>query len=145
MSTGISIDVKDEKADIGGYYQNFAAEFDGLASFLKDDGCDLISYLYCPESYQPEEALREWFAFDEDATEESIEEAIAYNKLITTDSHAPIQEVFDRLTKARSLIADYDEERFEHGKAPLLEDLDELLTALVPHAGEDLEIQLMRG
>jgi hypothetical protein len=150
MSTGITVDVKDEKAEIEGYYQNFAEEFNDLASFLKDDGCDLIQYLYCPESLESEDEIREWFEDDEDeededATEEKIQEAISYNKVITTESYSKIQDVYASLVKARSIAAEYDENRFHHGKEALLSDLDELLAELEKKKDEDLEVLLGRG
>jgi hypothetical protein len=145
MSTGITVDVKNKKADIGGYYQNFAEEFDDLASFLKDDGCDLISYLFCPNSAQSEEDIREWFEYEEDVTEERINEAIAYNKLITTDTYHPIKSVIDRLTIARDIAATYGDERFHHGREALLSDIDELLVELKKHEDSDLDILFFRG
>ncbi|BDS07308.1 hypothetical protein NT6N_23480 [Oceaniferula spumae] len=145
MSTGITIDVKDEKAEISGYYQNFAEEFDDLASFLKDDGCDLIPYLFCPESYQSEEEIREWFEYDDDATEESINAAIAYNKLITTETYSSIQEVYAAMTKARNIASGYGEERFHHGKEALLLDLDELIAELEKKKDDEFEVQFVRA
>ena len=144
MSTGITIDVKDQKADIDGYFQNLAAEFDDFATFLKRDGCDIAPYLYCPESYQSEEAIREWYRFDEDATEEVIENAIAYIKLITTDSHYPVHDVYLSLVAARKIAEGYGDDRFNHGKQPLLEELDELIGELEKKQGDEIEIQLLR-
>jgi hypothetical protein len=145
MSTGITIDVKDEKAEIEGYYQNFAEEFNDLASFLKDDGCDLIQYLYCPESVESEDEIREWFEYDEDATEEKIQEAIAYNKVITTKSYSKIIDVYHSIVKARSIAAGYNKNRFHHGREALLSDIDELLAELETKKDQDLEVLLERG
>jgi len=144
MSTGIIIEVEDGKSEIGGYYQNLAEEFNDFSAFLKEDGCDLVPYLYCPESYQSEEELREWFEDDEEASEEMIKEAIAWNESVNTRSYAPIREVYGSLLKAREIAANYGEERFHHGREGLLADLDELLGELEQKKEEDLRMLFFR-
>lgn len=93
MSTGISI-ASEPETDIGGYYQNFAEEFENINFLLKKDGCDLSPYLYCPESWEDEEDMREYGASEED---------IAQTKLITTEEYHPLAEVSDKVKKATEL------------------------------------------
>lgn len=144
MSEGIIITAKDEKPEIKGYYQNFAEEFNDFAHFLKEDGCDLNPYLYCPNSIETEEDIRDYFEYDEDVTEEKINEVIAYNKLITTEAYYPISKVVADLLKARTIADSYGEERFHHGKDALLSDLDEVIQSLDDIKDTGIEILLFR-
>lgn len=137
--------VKEERAEIGGYFQNLAEEFSDFSSFLKDDGCDVVKFLHCPESEESEEDIREYFEDDDEVTEEQIQASVDFTRLITTEAYFPIREVQGSFTKARGIVADYGEERFHHGKEGLLAELDELIEELSQVEDDSLEILLLRG
>lgn len=135
MSTGISIATEPD-VEIDGYFQNFAAEFENINFLLKQDGCDLTPYLYCPESWQEEESMKEYGASDEE---------IAYMKMITTEEYFPIAEVFGMVRKAIELASGYDEDSFEYGKEPFLSEMEELCEELAPHADKELRVNFVRA
>jgi hypothetical protein len=136
MSTGISICTQPEEEIDGGYFQNFAAEFWNINFAFKKEGCDLSPYLYCPESEEDEDEMRE---------SGSSEEDIAYMKMITTDDFHPISEVLEQVKKALALAKCYDEADFEYGKDPFIEQLEEVVQALAPHAESNISVQFLRG
>lgn len=135
MSTGISICTEPEK-EISGYFQNFAAEFWNINFAFKKEGCDLSPYLYCPESEEDEDDMRE---------SGSSEEEIADMKTITTDDFHPIAEVLERVKKALALAISYDEGDFEYGKSGFIEELEEVVQALAPHAESNITVQFLRA
>jgi len=135
MSTGISI--YSEPDVVGALYcQHLAIEFENINEWLKEDGCDLSPFLYCPESFMDEGYIE---------VAKPSDEEIAYMKVITSDDCYPISEVFSKLKKALELSAGYDEKVFERGKEHFVNDLKEMIEALTPHADSDLEVQLLRG
>lgn len=121
--------------EIEGYYQNFASEFENINFLLKQDGCDLSPYLFCPESWEEEESMKEDGASEED---------IAYMKVITTEEYFPVAEVLGMVRKAIELARGYDEDSFEYGKEPFLSEMEELADELAPHAAEELRVHFVR-
>lgn len=135
MSAGIAICTEPDK-DIEGYFQNFAEEFENINFAFTRDGCDLSPYLYCPESEEDEDEMRECG---------SSEDQIAYMKKITTDNFHPISEVLEQVKKALALASSYEENIYENGKEPFVEELEEVVQLLTPYAETNISVQFLRG
>ena len=134
MSTGICITSEPEK-EIDGYFQKFAEDFENINFLLKKDDCDLSPYLYCPESWEDENEMKNFGYSDK---------YIEYINLITKEEYHPISEVTQKISKAIELSSGYDEEVFDNGKEEFLDDLIELKSELSKHSQEDLKILFLR-
>ena len=135
MSTGITIRSNPDRT-LDGFFQNLAEEFEDINFSLKNDGCDLSPYLYCPESFEEEEQMRESGASDEQ---------IALTKVITSDDFHPIDEVLRMIQRALELAKSYDEDWFGCGKDAFLTDLSEIIEILAANADSGINVQFLRG
>ena len=137
MSTGIIIDTQPEVKLKGSYYlQNLASDFEEIFFGAQGEHWDLSPYLYCPESEQDEEEMRE---------REASEEEIAYMKLITGDKFHPVDEVLERVRNAIERLQTAEEEFFSNGKEGFLDDLEDLRTGLAELDAKTVKVQLSRG
>ena len=57
MSTGISVICEPEIDDLEGYFQELAAVYEELSALLKNEGVDILPYLFCPESDLSDEEI----------------------------------------------------------------------------------------
>lgn len=136
MSTGISVVCEPEIEDLEGYFQELAAEYEGLNVLLKKEGLDILPYLFCPESdLSDEEIAAAGYSKDE----------IKALKIIAQDDFHDADEVYDDIVQAADLVRGMEDDDFEHGKKGLLDDLEELAGVLEIAVEEKVTVQLLRG
>lgn len=137
MSTGIIISTEPEVKLKGSYYlQNLASDFEPIFYGAQGENWDLSPYLYCPESEQDEEEMREF---------EASEEEIAYMKMITSDQYYPVAEVLARVENAIEKAKTVNEDFFSYGKEGFLKDLEDLRAGLAELDANTVKVQLGRG
>lgn len=136
MSSGISIVCEPEIEDLEGYFEELAAVYEELASLLKEEGVDILPYLFCPDSdLSKEEADAEGYT----------KEDRAVMKVIVTEDFHDADEVYDDINTAADLIRAMEDEIFENGKEALIQDLESLAEALEVPVEEKVTVQLLRA
>lgn len=136
MSSGISIICEPEIDDLEGYFQELAAVYEELSELLKNEGVDILPYLFCPESDLSDEEIK--------AAGYTREEAKAL-KVISKDDFHDADEVYDDMIQALDIVRASDDDLFENGKKDLLEELEELTEVLEVAVEEKVQVQLIRG
>lgn len=136
MSSGISIVCEPEIEDLEGYFEELAAVYEELASLLKEEGVDILPYLFCPDSDLSEE---------EADAEGYTKEDKAVMKVIVTEDFHDADEVYDDINTAADLIRAMEDEIFENGKEALIQDLESLAEALEVPVEEKVTVQLLRA
>jgi len=136
MSSGISLMTQSELEEISCYLQNLAGEFENINFAFKRDGCDLAPYLFCPESEVSEEEIEEF---------EMSEDEIEAMRTITTETYHDPAKVLADVEQAITLAQSYDEDIFEYGKEPLIEDLEELKSVLPKAIAANEPVLLLRA
>ena len=136
MSSGISIVCEPEIEDLEGYFEELAAVYEQLAGLLKEEGVDILPYLFCPDSDLSEE--------EADAAGYSNEDKAVMKVIVTEDFH-DADEVYDDINTAADLIRAMDNEIFENGKEALLQDLESLAETLEIPVEEKVTVQLLRA
>ena len=136
MSSGISIVCEPEIEDLEGYFEELAAVYEQLAGLLKEEGVDILPYLFCPDSDLSEE--------EADAAGYSNEDKAVMKVIVTEDFH-DADEVYDDINTAADLIRAMDDEVFENGKEALLQDLESLAETLEIPVEEKVTVQLLRA
>ncbi len=136
MSSGISIVCEPEIEDLEGYFEELAAVYEQLAGLLKEEGVDILPYLFCPDSDLSEE--------EADAAGYSNEDKAVVKVIVTEDFH-DADEVYDDINTAADLIRAMDDEIFENGKEALLQDLESLAETLEIPVEEKVTVQLLRA
>ena len=136
MSSGISIVCEPEIEDLEGYFEELAAVYEQLAGLLKEEGVDILPYLFCPDSDLSEE---------EADAEGYTKEDKAVMKVIVTEDFQDADEVYDDINTAADLIRAMDDEIFENGKEALLQDLESLAETLEIPVEEKVTVQLLRA
>jgi propanediol dehydratase large subunit len=136
MSSGISIICEPEIDDLEGYFQELAAVYEELSELLKNEGVDILPYLFCPESDLSDEEIK--------AAGYTREEAKAL-KVISKDDFHDADEVYDDMIQALDIVRALDDDLFENGKKDLLEELEELTEVLEVAVEEKVQVQLIRG
>lgn len=136
MSSGISIVCEPEIEDLEGYFEELAAVYEELAGLLKEEGVDILPYLFCPDSdLSDEEADAEGYT----------KEDKAIMKVIVTEDFHDADEVYDDINTAADLIRAMEDEIFENGKEALIQDLESLAEALEVPVEEKVTVQLLRA
>jgi hypothetical protein len=136
MSSGISIVCEPEIEDLEGYFEELAAVYEELAGLLKEEGVDLLPYLFCPDSDLSEE--------EADAAGYTKEDKAVMKIIVTEDFH-DADEVYDDINTATELIRAMDDEIFENGKEALIQDLESLAETLEIPVEEKVTVQLLRA
>ena len=136
MSSGISIVCEPEIEDLEGYFEELAAVYEELAGLLKEEGVDILPYLFCPDSDLSEE---------EADAEGYTKEDKAVMKVIVTEDFHDADEVYDDINTAADLIRAMEDEIFENGKEALIQDLESLAEALEVPVEEKVTVQLHRA
>lgn len=136
MSSGISIVCEPEIEDLEGYFEELAAVYEELAGLLKEEGVDILPYLFCPDSDLSEE---------EADAEGYTKEDKAVMKVIVTEDFHDADEVYDDINTATDLIRAMEDEIFENGKEALIQDLESLAEALEVPVEEKVTVQLLRA
>ena len=136
MSSGISIVCEPEIEDLEGYFEELAAVYEELAGLLKQEGVDILPYLFCPDSDLSEE---------EADAEGYTKEDKAVMKVIVTEDFHDADEVYDDINTAADLIRAMEDEIFENGKEALIQDLESLAEALEVPVEEKVTVQLLRA
>lgn len=136
MSSGISIVCEPEIEDLEGYFEELAEVYEELAGLLKEEGVDLLPYLFCPDSDLSEE--------EADAAGYTKEDK-ALMKIIVTEDFHDADEVYDDINTATDLIRAMDGEIFENGKEALIQDLESLAETLEIPVEEKVTVQLLRA
>ncbi|HAE19762.1 MAG: hypothetical protein CBC97_09500 [Verrucomicrobiaceae bacterium TMED137] len=136
MSSGISIVCEPEIEDLEGYFEELAAVYEELAGLLKEEGVDILPYLFCPDSDLSEE---------EADAEGYTKEDKAVMKVIVTEDFHDADEVYDDINTAADLIRAMEDEIFENGKEALIQDLESLAEALEVPVEEKVTVQLLRA
>ena len=136
MSSGISIVCEPEIEDLEGYFEELAAVYEQLAGLLKEEGVDILPYLFCPDSDLSEE--------EADAAGYSNEDKAVMKVIVTEDFH-DADEVYDDINTAADLIRAMNDEIFENGKEALLQDLESLAETLEIPVEEKVTVQLLRA
>jgi len=136
MSSGISIVCEPEIEDLEGYFEELAAVYEELAGLLKEEGVDILPYLFCPDSDLSEE---------EADAEGYTKEDKAVMKVIVTEDFHDADEVYDEINTAADLIRAMEDEIFENGKEALIQDLESLAEALEVPVEEKVTVQLLRA
>ena len=136
MSSGISIVCEPEIEDLEGYFEGLAAVYEELAGLLKEEGVDILPYLFCPDSDLSEE---------EADAEGYTKEDKAVMKVIVTEDFHDADEVYDDINTAADLIRAMEDEIFENGKEALIQDLESLAEALEVPVEEKVTVQLLRA
>jgi len=136
MSSGISIVCEPEIEDLEGYFEELAAVYEELAGLLKEEGVDILPYLFCPDSDLSEE---------EADAEGYTKEDKAIMKVIVTEDFHDADEVYDDINTAADLIRAMEDEIFENGKEALIQDLESLAEALEVPVEEKVTVQLLRA
>ena len=136
MSSGISIVCEPEIEDLEGYFEELAAVYEELAGLLKEEGVDILPYLFCPDSDLSEE---------EADAEGYTKEDKAVMKVIVTEDFHDADEVYDDINTAADLIRAMEDEIFENGKEALIQDLESLAEALEVPVEEKATVQLLRA
>jgi hypothetical protein len=136
MSSGISIVCEPEIEDLEGYFEELAAVYEELAGLLKEEGVDILPYLFCPDSDLSEE---------EADAEGYTKEDKAVMKVIVTEDFHDADEVYDDINTAADLIRAMEDEIFENGKEALIQDLESLAEALEVPVEEKVAVQLLRA
>ena len=136
MSSGISIICEPEIEDLEGYFEELAAVYEELAGYLKEEGLDILPYLFCPDSDLSEE--------EADAAGYTKEDK-AVMKIIVTENFHDADEVYDDINTATDLIRAMDDNLFENGKKALIEDLENLAETLETPVEEKVTVQLLRA
>ena len=136
MSSGISIVCEPEIEDLEGYFEELAAVYEQLAGLLKEEGVDILPYLFCPDSDLSEE--------EADAAGYSNEDKAVMKVIVTEDFH-DADEVYDDINTAADLIRTMDDEVFENGKEALIQDLESLAETLEIPVEEKVTVQLLRA
>jgi len=136
MSSGISIICEPEIDDLEGYFQELAAVYEELSELLKNEGVDILPYLFCPESDLSDEEIQ--------AAGYTREEAKAL-KVNSKDDFHDADEVYDDMIQALDIVRALDDDLFENGKKDLLEELEELTEVLEVAVEEKVQVQLIRG
>ena len=136
MSSGISIVCEPEIEDLEGYFEELAAVYEELAGLLKEEGVDILPYLFCPDSDLSEE---------EADAEGYTKEDKAVMKVIVTEDFHDADEVYDDINTAEDLIRAMEDEIFENGKEALIQDLESLAEALEVPVEEKVTVQLLRA
>lgn len=136
MSSGISIICEPEIDNLEGYFQELAAVYEELSELLKNEGVDILPYLFCPESDLSDEEIK--------AAGYTREEAKAL-KVISKDDFHDADEVYDDMIQALDIVRASDDDLFENGKKDLLEELEELTEVLEVAVEEKVQVQLIRG
>ena len=131
MSSGISIICEPEIDDLEGYFQELAAVYEELSELLKNEGVDILPYLFCPESDLSDEEIQ--------AAGYTREEAKAL-KVISKDDFHDADEVYDDMIQALDIVRALDDDLFENGKKDLLEELEELTEVLEVAVEEKLQV-----
>ena len=136
MSSGISVVCEPEIEDLEGYFEELASVYEELAGLLKDEGLDILTYLFCPDSdLSDEEADGEGYTKEDKAI---------MNIIVTEDFH-DADEVYDNINTAADLVRAMDDDLFENGKKALLDDLEGLAETLEIPVEEKVKVQLLRG
>lgn len=136
MSTGISVICEPEIEDLEGYFEELAEVYEELAAILKEEGVDILPYLFCPESdLSDEEAKAAGYTKEEKAR----------MKIIATDDFHDADEVYDDINTALDLVRAMDDDIFENGKKALIDDLEGLAETLEIPVEEKVAVQLLRG
>ena len=136
MSSGISIVCEPEIEDLEGYFEELAAVYEELAGLPKEEGVDILPYLFCPDSDLSEE---------EADAEGYTKEDKAVMKVIVTEDFHDADEVYDDINTAADLIRAMEDEIFENGKEALIQDLESLAEALEVPVEEKVTVQLLRA
>ena len=136
MSSGISIVCEPEIEDLEGYFEELAAVYEQLAGLLKEEGVDILPYLFCPDSDLSEE--------EADAAGYSNEDKAVMKVIVTEDFH-DADEVYDDINTAADIIRTMDDEVFENGKEALIQDLESLAETLEIPVEEKVTVQLLRA
>lgn len=136
MSTGISVICEPEIEDLEGYFEELAEVYEELAAILKEEGVDILPYLFCPESDLSDEEVK--------AAGYTKEEK-ARMKIIATDDFHDADEVYDDINTALDLVRAMDDDLFENGKKALIDDLEGLAETLEIPVEEKVAVQLLRG
>lgn len=136
MSSGISIVCEPEIEDLEGYFEELAAVYEELAGLLKEEGVDLLPYLFCPDSDLSEE--------EADAAGYTKEDKAVMKIIVTEDFH-DADEVYDDINTATDLIRAMNDEIFENGKEALIQDLESLAETLEIPVEEKVTVQLLRA
>ena len=136
MSSGISIVCEPEIEDLEGYFEELAAVYEELAGLLKEEGVELLPYLFCPDSDLSEE--------EADAAGYTKEDKAVMKIIVTEDFH-DADEVYDDINTAADLIRAMEDEIFENGKEALIQDLESLAEALEVPVEEKVTVQLLRA
>ena len=136
MSSGISIVCEPEIEDLEGYFEELAAVYEQLAGLLKEEGVDILPYLFCPDSDLSEE--------EADAAGYTNEDKAVMKIIVTEDFH-DADEVYDDINTAADLIRTMDDEVFENGKEALIQDLESLAETLEIPVEEKVTVQLLRA
>ncbi|MDB4436535.1 hypothetical protein N9149_01255 [Akkermansiaceae bacterium] len=133
MSSGISVVCEPEIEDLEGYFEELAAVYEELASLLKEEGVELLPYLFCPDSDLSEE--------EADAAGYTKEDKAVMKIIVTEDFH-DADEVYDDINTAADLIRTMDD---ENGKEALIQDLESLAETLEIPVEEKVTVQLLRA
>ena len=136
MSSGISVVCEPEIEDLEGYFEELAAVYEELAGLLKEEGVDILPYLFCPDSDLSEE--------EADAAGYTREDKAVMKIIVTEDFH-DADEVYDDINTAADLIRTMDDEVFENGKEALIQDLESLAETLEIPVEEKVTVQLLRA
>lgn len=136
MSSGISIVCEPEIEDLEGYFEELAAVYEELAGLLKEEGVDLLPYLFCPDSDLSEE--------EADAAGYTKEDKAVMKIIVTEDFH-DADGVYDDINTATDLIRAMNDEIFENGKEALIQDLESLAETLEIPVEEKVTVQLLRA
>ena len=136
MSTGISVICEPEIEDLEGYFEELAEVYEELAGLVKEEGVDILAYLFCPDSDLSEEEAN---AAGYTASDKAI------MKVISIDDFHDADEVYDDINTAADLVRAMDDDLFENGKKALLDDLEGLAETLEIPVEEKVTVQLLRG
>lgn len=136
MSAGVSVVCEPEVEGLEGYFQELAAEYEVLAGYLKEEGVNILPYLFCPESdLSEEEALAAGYSQDD----------IKAMKVISQEDYHDPDEVYDDIVQAADLVRGMEQDAFESDKDALVEDLEGLAEDLETAVEEKVQVQLLRG
>lgn len=136
MPAGISVVCEPEIEDLEGYFEELGEVYEELNSLIKEEGVNILPYLFCPEcDISDEEA---------DAAGHTKQEK-ADMKILANDDFHDADEVYDDINSAADLVRAMDDDLFENGKKALLDDLEDLIETLEIPVEEKVQVQLVRG
>ncbi len=136
MSSGISVICDPEIEDLDGYYQELGEFYEQLSLILKSEGCNILPYLFCPESDLSEDEIN---SGEHTAEEQEIV------SIISTDDFHDADEVYEEITTALDVVRSLEDEVPTARRAGLISDLENLTEELEIPVEEKAKVQLLRG